>query len=131
MDFLAQQEAARKKSAWLTVAAVAFLLPVMAITGWILSWAIRFAWLALNDHLAPAAESATVAYPIAALIVILSALVAYSRISSGKALMRRVGARAARRVFILNFFSFQTGKSAKTHIYNCLCLHICQCKSFN
>ena len=37
MDFLAQQEAARKKSAWLTVAAVAFLLPVMAITGWILS----------------------------------------------------------------------------------------------
>ena len=97
MDFLAQQEAARKKSAWLTVAAVAFLLPVMAITGWILSWAIRFAWLALNDHLAPATESATVAYPIAALIVILSALVAYSRISSGKALMRRVGARAARR----------------------------------
>ena len=97
MDFLAQQEAARKKSAWLTVAAVAFLLPVMAITGWILSWAIRFAWLALNDHLAPAAESATVAYPIAALIVILSALVAYSRISSGKALMRRVDARAARR----------------------------------
>ena len=96
MDFLAQQEAARKKSAGLTVAAVLFLLPVTAITGWILSWAIRFAWLAFNNHLAPAAESAAVAYPLATAIVILSALVAYSRISSGKALMRRVGARSAR-----------------------------------
>ena len=97
MDFLAQQEAARKKSAWLTVAAVVFLLPVTAITGWILFWAIRFTWLAFNNHLAPAAESAVVAYPLATVIVILSALVAYSRISSGKALMRRVGARQARR----------------------------------
>ncbi len=97
MDFLAQQEAARKKSAALTVAAVVFLLPVAAITGWILSWAIRFTWLAFSSHLAPAAESAAVAYPLAAAIVVLSALVAYSRISSGKALMRRVGARSARR----------------------------------
>ena len=97
MDFLAQQEAARKKSVALTVAAVVFLLPVIAITGWILSWAIRFSWMAWNDHLAPAAESAIVAYPLAAVIVILSALVAYSRISSGKVLMRRVGARPAQR----------------------------------
>ena len=61
MDFLAQQKAARKKSAWLTVAAAVFLLPVTAITGWILFWAIRFTWLAFNNHLAPAAESAVVA----------------------------------------------------------------------
>ena len=96
MDFLAQQEAARKKSAGLTVAAVLFLLPVTAITGWILSWAIRFVWLAFNNHLAPAAESAAVAYPLATAIVVLGALLAYSRVSSGKALMRRVGARSAR-----------------------------------
>ena len=97
MDFLAQQEAARKKSVGLTVAAVAFLLPVTAVTGWILYWAIRFAWLSFSKHLAPAVESAAIAYPLAAVIVVISALVSYSRISSGKALMRSVGARAARR----------------------------------
>ena len=97
MDFLAQQEAARKKSARLTVAAVVFLLPVTAITGWILSWAIRFAGLCFFNRLAPAAESAAVAYPLATAIVVVSALVAYLRISSGKALMRRVEAREARR----------------------------------
>lgn len=96
-NFLAQQETARKKSAWLTAAAVVFLLPVTAITGWILFWAIRLAVFAVSNWRPSAMTLASVAYPLAVVIVALSALFAYSRISSGKALMRRVGARVARR----------------------------------
>jgi Zn-dependent protease with chaperone function len=106
MDFYAQQEAARKKSAWLTVVALLFSVVVSAATGFVLTVAAWCAYLALADvgtlpgyadfiNRHPAVNP--LAYLLGFVIVLISELWSYARICSGNALMRMVGARMAKR----------------------------------
>ena len=106
MDFYAQQESARKKSAWLTVVALLFSVVVAAATGFVLTVAAWCAYLALADvdtlpgyadfiNRYPAVNP--IAYLLGFVIVLVSGLWSYARICSGNALMRMVGARMAKR----------------------------------
>ena len=97
MDFFAQQEAARRKSAWLTLLAVLFLLPILAVTGLIFRQVIVWFLYALELRQFDELSVDLVAMLLSCAVVLVSGLVAYLRISSGEALMRRLRARRANR----------------------------------
>ena len=106
MDFYAQQEAARRKSAWLTFVALLFSVVVAAATGFVFTVAAWCAYLALaNVDTLPGYADFISRYPginplsyfLGVVVVLFSGLWSYARICSGEALMRIVGARKARR----------------------------------
>ena len=106
MDFYAQQEAARKKSAWLTAVALIFSVVVVAATGFVFTVAAWCAYLVLSDvsplpgyakFIGRFPEVNPCAYFLGFVVVLVSGLWSYLRVASGEALMRMVGARRARR----------------------------------
>ena len=106
MDFYAQQEAARKKSAWLTAVALLFAALVVAATGFVFTIAAWCVYLVLSDSCVPPdywkfmafyPNVGPVSYAAAFVVVLVSGLWSYARVASGEALMRLVGARKARR----------------------------------
>ena len=106
MDFYGLQEAARRKSARLTFVALLFAVAVAAATGFVFSVAAWCTYLVFRDggnapgYIEFAASHPTahlLSYALALLVVLLSGLWSYSRISSGEALMRLIGARKARK----------------------------------
>ena len=106
MDFYAQQEAARKKSAWLTAVALLFAALVVAATGFVFTIAAWCVYLVLSDSHVPLEywkfierypNVGPASYVVAFVVVLVSGLWSYARVASGEALMRLVGARKARR----------------------------------
>ena len=107
MDFYAQQEAARRKSIWLTSVALLFAALVVAATGFVFTVAAWGACVVLTDggrllgyarfmELHPTVNPA--AYLLGFVVVLFSGLWSYCRIGSGAAVMRLVGARKARHI---------------------------------
>ena len=106
MDFYAQQESARRKSAWLTAVALLFSVVVAVATGFVFTVAAWCAYLALAsvdalpgyaDFISRYPAVNPIAYLLGFVVVLFSGLWSYVRICSGDALMRMVGARKARR----------------------------------
>ena len=104
MNFFAQQDAARKKSARLTVVALVFAVLVAAATGFVFTIAAWCGYLALTDR-APTYLEFMAKFPNvgafshigAVVVVIVAGAWSYVRLGSGEALMKSVGARRARR----------------------------------
>ena len=104
MDFFAQQDAARKKSARLTVVALVFAVFVAAATGFVFTIAVWCGYLSLTDRASAYVEFLST-YPNvcvfshvgAVAVVLMAGAWSYMRLGSGEALMRSVGARRARR----------------------------------
>ena len=104
MNFFAQQDAARKKSARLTVVALVFAVLVAAATGFVFTVAAWCGYLALTDRaptylefIAKFPEVCTLSHIGAVVVVLVAGAWSYMRLGSGEALMKSVGARRARR----------------------------------
>ena len=104
MDFFAQQDAARKKSARLTVVALVFAVLVAAATGFVFTVAAWCGYLALTDRaptylefIAKFPEVCTLSHIGAVVVVLVAGAWSYVRLGAGEALMKSVGARRARR----------------------------------
>ena len=104
MNFFAQQDAARKKSARLTVVALVFAVLVAAATGFVFTIAAWCGYLALTDRaptywefMAKFPNVGVFSYIGAVVVVLVAGAWSYMRLGSGEALMKSVGARRARR----------------------------------
>ena len=111
MDFFAQQEAARRKSAQISLLAAVFVLPVVWLTGLTIKFAFSVAWYfviqdgyyRLNSTFGEFFSEGWVGEPIAelafwgtaTLLVLAGGFAAHARTASGRSVMRMVGARAA------------------------------------
>ena len=104
MDFYAQQDAARRKSARLTAVALVFAVFVAAATGFVFTFAAYLGYVSFADRAPTYPEFVArfpgvcaISYLLAVVVVLVSGAWSYLRIASGEALMRCVGARRARR----------------------------------
>lgn len=107
MDFFAQQEAARRKSRWLTVTALLSAIPIVAMTSLVLDFVVWLAVIAFAHFDGPtpglgAFIAGNVAWSnvwvpcVATAIVLVSGFLAYRRLADGVAVMERLGAKKAR-----------------------------------